>query len=84
MDTIPADTTRDAAIKEAEILRKMDISQRAAMMFELSDNLHQTVEAGVRYRNPCWDDQSVRREVMRLMLGEHLFREVMKSTQVTK
>jgi hypothetical protein len=78
INTMPTDITREAAIVDAEILRKMDISQRAAMMFELSDNLHQIIEAGVRYRNPHWDDQAVKREVMRLVLGEHLFREVIE------
>jgi hypothetical protein len=75
---MPADTTADAALKEIEILRSMDTARRAAMTFELSNNLRAVVEAGIRHRNPNWDDQTVKSETMRLMLGNRLFREVMK------
>ena len=45
------------------------------MMFELSDNLRSLVEAGVRHRHPEWDDRTVEREVIRLMIGDDLFRQ---------
>jgi hypothetical protein len=76
MRWVSADTTSDAMAKEFEVLRGMDVSQRAVITFDLSDNLRQIIEAGVRHRNPRWDDQAVKREVMRLMLGEHIFQEV--------
>jgi len=43
------------------------------MTFELSDNLRRIVEDGVRYRHPEWDDEAVRLERIRLMLGDDLF-----------
>jgi len=81
MNAIPADTTVDAVVKQTEILRRIGISGRAKMTFELSENLHQTVEAGVMHRHPDWDEQAVRRAVVRLMIGERLFREVFGDTE---
>ena len=74
MDGIPSDTARDAFLRQIEILRGLGVSGRAAMTFELSDNLRCLVEAGVRYRHPQWDDRTIEREVTRLMIGDDLFR----------
>ncbi len=68
------DTTAEAQAKEFEILRRIGPVGRLAMAFELSDNLRSLVEAGVRYRHPQWNDRMVEREVMRLMIGDDLFR----------
>ena len=76
MNLRPLDTTVEAARVENEVLRRLGISGRAAMTFELSANLRRIVEDGVRYRHPEWDDEAVRHRVLRLMLGEELFREV--------
>ena len=72
---IPRDTTRDAFRKQMEILRGLGVSGRAAMTFELSDNLRSLVRAGVRHRHPDWKDRTVEREVIRLMIGDDLFRQ---------
>lgn len=76
MNGIPADTTIDAAARQNEILRRIGIGGRAAMTFELSENLRRIVEDGVRHRHPDWDEQTIQRGVAHLMLGERLFREV--------
>jgi hypothetical protein len=76
MNVIPSDTTVDAVRKQFEILRRLDSQTRAKMTFELSNNLRSIVEAGVRGRHPDWDKEIVRRRVVRLMIGERLFREV--------
>ena len=76
MNGIPADTTLDAARKQFEILRKLDTSKRAEMMFQLSDYLRSIVEAGTKLRHPEYDEQKVHREVLRLMVGEALFRQI--------
>ena len=76
MDAIPLDTTIDAARKQFEILRRLGPEVRAKMTFELSDNLHSLVEAGVRLRHPDFDEQRVQQEVLRLMVGEALFRQI--------
>ncbi len=76
MNAIPADTTIDAARKQFEILRRLDAETRLKMAFELSDNLRSIVEAGVRLRNPQYDEQQINRQVIRLMIGEALFKQV--------
>jgi len=75
LNSIPADTTIDAAVKQIEILRRLNTAQRADMTFQLSDNLRQIIEAGIRQRHPDWDNQAVKRGVLRLTIGERLFRE---------
>jgi hypothetical protein len=75
-DRILDDTTADALAVQVRVLRRIGSAGRAAMMFELSDNLRSLVEAGVRHRHPHWDDRTVEREVVRLMLGDDLSRQV--------
>lgn len=73
MNLIPADTTIDAMRKQFEILERLGIEGRAEMTFQLSDNLRQVVEAGVRLRHPEYNDKAVRREVLRITLGDELY-----------
>ena len=73
---LPRDTTPEAMAKEFEILRRIGPGDKFAMIFELNENMRSLVKAGVKYRHPDWDDQSVEREVKRLMIGDELFREV--------
>jgi hypothetical protein len=68
------DTTSEALAVQFRILRRMGPAGRLAMTFELSDNLRLLVAAGVRHRHPQWDDRTVEREVIRLMIGNDLFR----------
>jgi hypothetical protein len=75
MNAIPADTTNEAARKEFEILRRFKPEARAKMAFELSDNLLSIVEAGVRFRHPDYSEQKIQQEVLRLMIGESLFKQ---------
>jgi len=76
MNTIPADTTIEAVRKQFEILRRLGPEVRLKMAFELSDNLRGIVEAGVRGRNPGYDERKIRQEVLRLMIGEALFKQI--------
>ena len=68
------DTTPEALAVQFRILRRMGPVGRAEMMFDLCDSLRQLVAAGVRHRHPHWDDRAVEREVIRLMIGDDLFR----------
>lgn len=76
MNPIPVDTSIEAARKQFEILRRLDAETRVKMSFEMSDNLRSIVEAGVRLRNPEYDEKQINRRVTRLMIGERLFREI--------
>lgn len=76
MNAMPADTTLEAARKEFEVLRKLGPEVRAEMAFELSGNLRDLVEAGVRQRHPDFSEKEVKREFLRPMIGEKLFGQV--------
>ena len=80
-DWISGDTTPEAMAKQDEVLRRMGLTGRAAMTFDLSDTLRQVVEAGVRHRHADWDRRSVEREVLRLMIGDDLFRRAFGEAQ---
>jgi hypothetical protein len=74
-DRMLDDTTPEALAVQFQVLRRLGPAGRLAMMFELSDNLRSLVEAGVRHRHPEWNDRTVEREVIRLMIGDDLFRQ---------
>lgn len=73
MNLIPKDTTIDALEKQFEILERIGIEGRAEITFQLSDNLRQIIEDGVRLRNPEYNDIQVRQEVLRITLGDELY-----------
>lgn len=75
MNAIPADTTLEAVRKQFEILRRLGPEVRLKMAFEMSDNLRRIVEAGVRGRHPDYNEQQIKQGVLRLMIGERLYRE---------
>ena len=75
MENIPRDTSRDAFLKQIEVLRSLGTSSRAALTLEFSDNLRQIVKDGVRYRHPDWDEVHVKQEVLRIVLGDCLYNE---------
>lgn len=73
---IPADTTIEAVRKQIAILRRMGPEVRLKTAFELSDKLRDIVEAGVRERNPSYDEQRIKQEVLRLMIGNALYKQI--------
>jgi hypothetical protein len=76
MNMIPADTTLEAERKQFEILRRLGPEVRLKMAFEMSDNLHRIVESGVRERHPNYDEKKIKQGVLRLMIGEALFKQI--------
>jgi hypothetical protein len=80
MNGTPSDTTVEAMRKEFTILRRLGPQVRARMAFEMSDNLRRIVEAGVRNRNPDFDQKKIGLEVIRLMIGDELYRQMLKGT----
>lgn len=76
MNPMPPDTTVEAERKQFEILRRLDAQTRLNMACELSDHLRNIVEAGVRLRHPEYDEHKVNRQVVRLMIGETLFKQI--------
>ena len=78
MNGIPADTSLEMAKKEYDILRSLGPEVRAKIAFEMSDGLRRIVEAGVRHRHPEFDEKKVKLEVLRLMIGDKLHRQMIK------
>lgn len=74
-DRMLADTTAEALAVQFQVLRRLGPSGRLAITFDLCDNLRLLTAAGVRHRHPQWDERSVEREVIRLMIGDDLFRQ---------
>lgn len=74
-DSMRDDTTEDMLAAQRRILHRIGPAGRLAMVFELSDNLRLLAAAGVRHRHPQWSDRVVEREVVRLMIGDDLFRQ---------
>ncbi len=76
MNTIPADTTIEAVRKQFEILRRLGPEVRLKMAFEMSDNLRKIVESGVKECHPDYNEQKIKQGVLRLMIGEALFKQI--------
>jgi hypothetical protein len=76
LELVPADTTLEAALVQFEIYRRMPAAKRLELALQLSDALRDLTAAGVRQRHPTFSPDQVKRAVMRLTLGEQLFRAV--------
>ena len=79
---MPRDTTPGSLRAQVDALRRMGLSGRARVTFELCDGLRRTVEAGVRHRHPEYDDRTVRLAATRLAIGDDLFRLVFPGVDV--
>jgi hypothetical protein len=72
--TLRHDTTADAARVQADIWRKMTGQRRVELAAEMSENVRRIAAEGVRQRHPEYSDDQVHLAVIRLSLGDDLFR----------
>jgi len=79
MNLIPKDTTIEALRKQFEILERIGMEGRAEMTAELSDNLRQLIEDGVRLRHPEYNDFQVFHEVIRITAGDEIYNKLVKT-----
>ena len=70
----PLDTTLAASRVQFAVLTKLGKERRALMAFELSDNLREALETGVKSRHPDYDEKSIKLAVLRLMVGDRLYK----------
>lgn len=70
------DTSQDAAQKQMEIFRTMDMNTKAEITFQLSENLRQIVIDGIRHRHPEYSQKQIVREILAMTLDKNLFDEV--------
>jgi hypothetical protein len=73
---IPADTTPEAFRVMVAAYRAMPPGRTLEMAMQMSDDIMEIAAAGVRQRHPDYNDKQVRMAVIRMRLGEKLFREV--------
>jgi hypothetical protein len=73
-ETIPADTTREAWLVQMEIYRRMPGSEKLRRACQMSDWVRKLAASGVRARHPEYTEEQVRLAVIRLSLGDDLFR----------
>jgi hypothetical protein len=72
---VPLDTTLEAARVYFATLKKLGPERRVQMAVELTRSMRRGVEAGVRMRHPEYTEDEVRLAVLRLMVGDELFRQ---------
>jgi hypothetical protein len=71
---IPRDTSRNAFWVHCAALRKLGTSGRLRLAFDLTEQVWKTAEAGIRRRHPEFSDEQVRLALIKMRLGDELFR----------
>jgi hypothetical protein len=72
----PKDTTDDAIRIQHQALRRLGLAGRAAMTFELGNNLRNIVESGIRLHHPEFSEFQTRAAIARRLLGRELAKRV--------
>jgi hypothetical protein len=71
---IPRDTSREAFWVQCAALRRLGTAGRLRLAFDLTEQVWKTVTAGIRRRHPEYSEEQVRLAMIRLRLGDDLFR----------
>jgi hypothetical protein len=74
MSLLPLDTSLEAARIQHLVYRNMSPEKRLDMACQMSDAVRSPSAAGVRERHPEYTDREVELAMIRLSLGEKLFR----------
>lgn len=70
---IPHDTTPEAARVQTEIYKKMSISEKAEILFQLNDNFRQIVREGIRLRHPDYTEDMITQAHLTLITDDKEF-----------
>jgi hypothetical protein len=76
------DTTAEDERLYFEMLRRLGPAGRFQLALDMNQRLRDAIAAGVRLRHPEYDDDQVQRAIVRLHLGEKLFREVLPNDDI--
>lgn len=68
----PKDTSPDAFARQFEALRSMGPGERLRLAAEMSDEVREIAEAGIRGRHPDYTDTEVADALEALLLGTEL------------
>ena len=82
LNIIPRDTTPEAFRYHIQVLRNLGPDGRAKLTAALCIGLRRTVEAGVHMRHPEYDDSQIKLAVIRLTVGEVVYRRLFPDVRV--
>ena len=79
---LPGDTTLEAARIQNAIYQRMPPEKRLAQAFEMTRSARALSAAGIRHRHPEYTDRQVKLALIRLTLGDDLFRQVYPGVEI--
>ena len=79
---LAADTTEEAARVQLAVFRRMTPERRVELALAMTADLRRRLAEGVRQRHPEYSEDQVRLAVIRLTLGDDLFRTVYPGVDV--
>jgi hypothetical protein len=79
---LPSDTSLEAIRVQHAIYRRMPPEQRLRLACQMSDSARALAADGVRARHPEYSERQVQLAVIRMMLGNELFRRVYSGLDV--
>ena len=79
---IAADTSEEAARVQNAVFRRMTAEKRLEMAFQMTADLRRRLADGNLQRHPEYSERQVKLAVIRLTLGEELFRTVYPGVDV--
>ena len=82
VEAVPGDTRPEAAWVQLGIWRRMAPSKRLQLALQMSDSLRKVVAAGVRSRDPDYSVEQETLAVIRLTVGDELFRKAYPGVEV--
>jgi hypothetical protein len=71
---LPLDTSQQAHEVQSEIYRRMTPAERVRLMIEMCEEARAVSAAGIAARHPEYDSAQLRYALLRLILGDALFR----------
>ena len=77
-----SETTQDAFLKQIEAFKKLSPEKRLEMIFQLSDNFHETIRAGIRQRHPDYTPRQVTQALLKLTLEKNLYYQVFPENDI--
>jgi len=78
-----ADTSKEAAAKQLEVLRNLEPAGRLKLTMDLCDNLRNITKAGIRHRHPDYTEQQVTQAYLKLILDKSLFEEIFPGYEIS-
>jgi hypothetical protein len=79
---IPHDTTVEAFQVQCDIFSRLSPTERLRRTFDLIDFAERLSANGIRQRHPGYDEEQVRMALIKMRLGDELFKQVYPGMEV--